>query len=108
MKPFESLLMQSHQNLCAASRALDAAMAEFRISATDQTLAVVVDAGRIYASAQMESSGNFVDAAQGLPLGTTNARLDALEAKHTPLRLVLAAAVADGATGIFAEMDGEM
>lgn len=84
MKPYESLMMKSHENLCAASRALDAAMAEFRISATEQTLANVVDAGRIYASAQLENSGNFVDAAQGLPLGTTNARLDAFETKHTP------------------------
>ena len=84
----ENLLMKSHANLCAASRALDAAVSAFRIESTESNLGAVIDAGRIYASAQMESSGNFCDAVNGWPLGTTNARLDALEAKHTP-RLAL-------------------
>ena len=99
MTAAESLLMQSHANLCAASRALDAAVTNFRIESTDANLASVVEAGRIYASAQMESSGNFCDAVQGLPLGTTNARLDALEAKHTPrLALVTTSGVWVGET----------
>lgn len=109
MKPYESLLMKSHENLCDAAKELDAAYSRFRIAPNAENEAALHERGKVYATVQMESSGNFVDAVQGLPLGTTNARLDALEAKHTPqpLRLVLAA-VADGATGIFAEMDGEM
>lgn len=106
--PIEDAILDAHAKLAEASRDLDAAILVFRTDGTNANLHNLGIVGYRYVVASREAAGYYVDRAQRVPLGTTNARCDALEAKHAPIALVLEDTARANGTGVWAPVDDEL